>query len=249
MDFKVKGHSNYNLKLHENVVTKSSNVDDIRLVKSALKQKEFKSNHFKSPNVIEINNDSFLMEYIQGESFSQFFTLATKRDLDGLIRKIDGYFKERIIGETTLPIQILKNKLKSLPNGDTLLPLLDSESDIQIKVGLAHGDMTLSNMIFTDEIYLIDFLDSYIESPTMDLVKLRQDTHLHWSLNMVNSVTDLSKIKLGLSYIDNWLVKNYPIEKYELLQIINLQRIYPYTNDVEIKKYLQININKLCEIL
>jgi tRNA A-37 threonylcarbamoyl transferase component Bud32 len=249
LDFKVKGHSNYNLKLHENVVTKSSDVDDIRLVKSALKQKEFKSNHFKSPNVIEINNDSFLMEYIQGESFSQFFTLATKRDLDGLIRKIDGYFKERIIGETTIPIQILKNKLKSLPNGDTLLPLLDNEIDIRIKVGLSHGDMTLSNMIFTDEIYLIDFLDSYIESPTMDLVKLRQDTHLHWSLNMVSSVTDLSKIKLGLSYIDDWLVKNYPIEKYELLQIINLQRIYPYTNDVKIKKYLETNINKLCEIL
>ena len=74
MDFKVKGHSNYNLKLHENVVTKSASTGDIRLVKSALKQKEFKSNYFKSPNVIEINNDSFLMEYIQGESFSQFFT-------------------------------------------------------------------------------------------------------------------------------------------------------------------------------
>jgi len=249
VDFKVKGHSNYNLKLHENVVTKSASSGDTRLVKSAIKQKEFKSNYFKSPKVLEINRDSFLMEYIQGESFSQFFTLATKRDLDGLIRKLDGYFKERIIGETTLPINILKDKLKSLPNGDTLLPLLNSESDIQIKVGLSHGDMTLSNMIFTDEIYLIDFLDSYVESPTMDLVKLRQDTHLHWSLNMVNSVTDLSKIKLGLSYIDRWLVKNYPIEKYELLQIINLQRIYPYTNDTKIKNYLETNINKLCELL
>ena len=64
-----------------------------------------------------------------------------------------------------------------------------------------------------------------------------------------NKFTDLSKIKLGLSYIDKWLVENYPIEKYELLQIINLQRIYPYTNDIEIKKYLQTNINKLCELL
>ena len=249
MDFEVKGHSNYNLKLHENVVTKSSVNDDARLVKSALKQKEFKSDYFKSPNVVEINKDSFLMEYIQGESFSQFFTLATKRDLDGLIRKLDGYFKERIIGETTLPIQILKDKLKSIPSGNNLLYLLENEFDIKIKVGLSHGDMTLSNMIFTDEIYLIDFLDSYIESPTMDLVKLRQDTHLHWSLNMVNSVTDLSKIKLGLSYIDNWLVKNYPIEKYELLQIINLQRIYPYTDDTKIKNYLETNINKLCKLL
>ncbi len=249
MDFKVKGNSNYNLKLENNLVSKTSHKKDVRLIVSAKKQKDFESNFFKSPTVTDIHENGFSMEYIQGESFSQFFTLATKRDLDGLIRKLDGYFKERIIGEITISIQILKDKLQSLPNGNNLLPLLSNHSDITIKVGLSHGDMTLSNMIFTDEIYLIDFLDSYIESPTMDLVKLRQDTHLYWSLNMVSNVTDLTKIKLGLLYIDKWLVENYPIEKYELLQIINLLRIYPYTNDIEIKKYLQTNINKLCELL
>jgi len=104
-------------------------------------------------------------------------------------------------------------------------------------------------MIFAEDIYLIDFLDSYIESPTMDIIKLRQDTHLYWSLNMVDKVIDLTKIKLGLQYIDNWLVNNYPIENYEIFQIINLLRIYPYTNDDKIKLYLDKNINKLCKLL
>ena len=148
-----------------------------------------------------------------------------------------------------LPIQILKDKMISIPASKNLLPILLNKEYVKIKVGMSHGDMTLSNMIFAEDIYLIDFLDSYIESPTMDIVKLRQDTHLYWSLNMVNNVIDLTKIKLGLNYVDNWITDNYPVEDYELFQIINLLRIYPYTTDDKIKLYLQNNINTLCEHL
>ena len=109
--------------------------------------------------------------------------------------------------------------------------------------------MTLSNMIFAEDIYLIDFLDSYIESPTMDIIKLRQDTHLYWSLNMVNDITDLTKIKLGLKYIDNFLLNNYNVDEYYFLQIINLIRIFPYTIDKETEDWLTKNINELCEHL
>lgn len=249
MDFKVKGHSNYKLEINNDFVIKSAEKSDSRLKKSALKQQTFKSNFFKTPYVENITDCSFSMKYINGESFSQFFTNASKRDLDNLISKIDGYLQERIVGEMDLPKLVLENKLKSLPNGESLLPILDNIDSISIKVGLSHGDMTLSNMIFAEDIYLIDFLDSYIESPTMDLVKLRQDTHLYWSLNMVTDTLDETKIKLGLQYIDNWLVDTYPIKEYEILQIINLFRIYPYTNDEKIKKYLSKNINKLCELL
>lgn len=249
MDFKVKGHSKYTLTLNNDLVVKSSSENDDRLVVSATKQKLFKSNFFKTPKVIDISSLSFSMEYINGESFSQFFTRATKRDLDNLIHKIDGYLQERIIGEIDLPIQILKDKILSIPNGIDFVSILDNKKTIKVKVGITHGDMTLSNMIFAEDIYLIDFLDSYIESPTMDVVKLRQDTHLYWSLNMVDKIVDLTKIKLGLQYIDEWLVNNYPIENYEIFQIINLIRIYPYTESNTIKLYLDKNINKLCELL
>lgn len=249
MDFKVKGHSKYTLTLHNDLVIKSSSENDDRLVVSATKQKLFKSNFFKTPKVIDISNSSFSMEYINGESFSQFFTRATKRDLDNLIYKIDGYLQERIIGEIEISTELLKDKVLSIPNGNEFVSILDNKKIVKVKVGIAHGDMTLSNMIFAEDIYLIDFLDSYIESPTMDIIKLRQDTHLYWSLNMVDKVIDLTKIKLGLQYIDNWLVNNYPIQNYEIFQIINLLRIYPYTNDDKIKLYLDKNINKLCELL
>jgi len=249
LDFKVKGHSKYDLKLKNELVTKSSNYADDRLLISANKQKKFKSNFFKTPTVFDIGASSFTMDYINGESFSQFFTRATKRDLDNLINRIDGYLEERIIGEIDLPIEILKDKITSIPINIDLLPILSNLESVKVKVGLCHGDMTLSNMIFSEDIYLIDFLDSYIESPTIDIVKLRQDTHLHWSLNMVNNIVDLTKIKLGMKYIDDWLVENHRVEYYEILQIINLLRIYPYTTDDNIKIYLEKNIKWLLEHL
>ena len=107
MNFKVKGHSKYKLSLTDGWVKKESFENDNRLVKSALKQKKFKSNYFKTPDVKEINKNSFLMKYIIGKSFSEFFNQATKYDLDLLIEKLDGYFSETIIGDIKIPISIL----------------------------------------------------------------------------------------------------------------------------------------------
>jgi tRNA A-37 threonylcarbamoyl transferase component Bud32 len=250
MDFKVKGHSKYKLSLiDDNYVKKYTDLSDDRLVLSAKKQNKFKSNFFKKPEIISIDDTSFIMKYIRGKSFAEFLELASKSDLDFLIEKLDGYFSETIVGEIELPIEVLKNKINSLNLGKKFVSLLDNKSTIKIYVGNCHGDMTLSNMIFSNNIYLIDFLDSYIESPTMDLVKLRQDTHLYWSLNMIDKTTDFTKIKLGLKYIDNWILNNYKIEDYNLLQVINLLRIYPYTTDEKILNWLDENIKHLCEHL
>lgn len=249
MDFKVKGHSKYKLHRENSLVIKSSDIEDERLYKSAQKQNLFKSNFFKTPKIHDITNTSFSMDYIGGKSFNEFFEYASKDDLDFLIENIQGYLSETIIGSVEIPISILKNKINSLNIEKKFLYLLDNKESISVYVGKCHGDMTLSNMIFGKDIYLIDFLDSYIESPTLDLIKLRQDTHLYWSLNMIDKTTDLTKIKLGLKYIDNWIIDNYKIEDYELLQIINLLRIYPYTNDEKIISWLDKNIKKLCELL
>jgi len=249
MDFKVKGHSKYKLSLIDGVVKKYTTEPDDRLIKSAIKQKKFKSSYFKTPEVIEINDSSFLMKYIVGKNFSEFFNQASKYDLDLLIEKIEGYFSETIIGSVDVPISILINKVNSLPDNEIILPFLSNKQSIEMNVGICHGDMTLSNMIFSNDFYLIDFLDSYIESPTIDLVKLRQDTHLYWSLNMIDVPRDLTKIKLGLKYIDDWIQSNFVIHEYELLQIINLLRIYPYATDYKIKQWIKYNIDTLCEHL
>jgi tRNA A-37 threonylcarbamoyl transferase component Bud32 len=246
--FKVKGNSNYKLEFNDNKVLKYALSNDDRLIVSSKKQQDFRSNYFKTPKIYEITNSSFTMEYINGDSFHDFLIRASKRDLDNFILKLDGYFKERIVGECDIPILLLKEKLKFLPQANNLLNSINQES-IKIKVGLCHGDMTFSNMIFAEDIYLIDFLGVYFESPTMDILKLRQDTHLYWSLNMINNIRDEVKLKIGLEYIDEWISSTFDIEYYNLLQCINLYRIFPYTKDVKIESYLRENINKLCEHL
>lgn len=44
-----------------------------------------------------------------------------------------------------------------------------------------HGDLTLENMIIVkDNIYLIDFLDSFYDSWQIDYAKILQDIELYW---------------------------------------------------------------------
>lgn len=246
MSFKIKGNSGYTLQIEKNKVIKRALTDDPRLVISAHKQQEFKSSFFKTPKVYDITDSSFTMEYINGDSFIEFLSRASKRDLDGLIARLDGYFKERIVGECNIPISVFKEKLKSLPHAWKLLDYINDKDSINVKVGLCHGDMTFSNMIFAEDIYLIDFLETYIDSPTMDILKLRQDTQLYWSFNMIKKSLDPIKVKIGLQYIDEWITSTFDVENYNILQCINLYRIFPYTNDSKIEEYLKQNICKLC---
>ena len=245
MDFKVNGHSNYNLSLKDGIVTKTSENKDKRLKTSAIKQREFQSDYFKVPKVKEILSNGFSMDYILGFSFVEFLTYATKNDLDKLIKKLEGYFSETIEGVQIIKREVLIDKIKSI--SESYLGNWKEINDIKIYKGKAHGDMTFSNMIFSNDIYLIDFLDSYIESPMMDLVKLRQDTHLQWSFKMYDKPYDKTKVQIALSYIDDWLVSKYDFRHYNILQAINLIRIVPYTKSESISKFLHTNINKLTQ--
>ena len=68
---------------------------------------------------------------------------------------------------------------------------------ISIPIGFCHGDLTFSNIMFAlddNQVGLIDFLDSFIETPLIDLVKLRQDTHFHWTITRYPHLHDQGKI-------------------------------------------------------
>jgi len=122
----------------------------------------------------------------------------------------------------------------------------DEITSIKLPIGFCHGDLTLSNMLFdelNDELYLIDFLDSFIETPLFDIIKLRQDTKFFWSINMLNKNVDSVKIKIGLNYLDSKIdtyFKKYSYYKlcYQYFEIINLLRILQYCKTEKIKIYL-----------
>jgi len=189
------------------------------------------------------------MDFINGYSFFEFLNLSSKNDLDKFITKLEGYFNETILDTIRVPTNIFVNKLNSIDYYNEYHYIFEGIKYVNIYTGQCHGDMTLSNMIFKEyDVYLIDFLDSYIESPTMDLIKLRQDTHLHWSFNMIDTrKADLMKSKISLKYIDTWIIDTYNIHEYHILQIINLIRILPYTHDTSLKNFIQSKIKMLWE--
>ena len=102
--------------------------------------------------------------------------------------------------------------------------------------GICHGDLSLTNMLvdrLEKKICLIDFLDTFYETPLQDVVKLRQDTKYLWSMLFYNSMYDSTRYKIVMSYIDKQ-VENFMsgFRWYQLyyrpFQIMNFLRILPY---------------------
>ena len=123
--------------------------------------------------------------------------------------------------------------------------IFDKMQDIEIPVGLCHGDLTFSNILFNgNNYYLIDFLDSFIETPLQDIVKIRQDTQYRWSQQMYQKPFDAIRLKIICDKMD-LEINSYFYHKYEwyrqnyhIIQLMNIVRILPYVNDTRIVEYL-----------
>lgn len=125
---------------------------------------------------------------------------------------------------------------------------------IGLPIGMCHGDLTFSNMLFTENgISLIDFLDSFVESPLQDIVKLRQDTCYEWSTLMYGKPYESVRLKTVFRMIDDFIVMNFKndpaYEAYYIpMQIMNLARIAPYAKNYRVVCFLYKNISKLCDL-
>lgn len=174
-----------------------------RLALQAEKQRtagEISYPHIRVPQIydIERNKDSVIvkMQYVYSKNFIEFFEQAGFEQIDYLIGAIE-YFIEHEINQCklqTVSASIFKNKFADIKqkcldnslfsNDEVILSIFERSEfffnnlkDIQIPVGLCHGDLTFSNILFNgNNYYLIDFLDSFIETPLQDIVKIRQDT-------------------------------------------------------------------------
>lgn len=118
--------------------------------------------------------------------------------------------------------------------------------NINIPIGYCHGDLTLSNILIdplNNKLFLIDFLDSFIESPIFDIVKIRQDTKFCWTLELYNQNLDKNKIRIIMNELDNKIhnyFKKYVYYEliYKYFEIMNILRIIQYCKSTKIKEYL-----------
>ena len=96
---------------------------------------------------------------------------------------------------------------------------------------------------------MIDFLDSFIESPITDIAKIRQDTKHKWSTFIYSKQYDKNKVQISLDYLDSKLdamFRHFSFYRYyKLFQFINLARILPYSQNQKTTNYL---MKEICSI-
>ncbi len=247
------------------LVRKTSGTVDYnnRLVKQQEKQEAFrvsnKLNYFTAPAITangEHDNLSwFEMPYIQAEKYSSFLAKQPKSKLTQIIQALVDYFTNQIATATNYNEDELNELLER--KTQELIPKINKASwlteeirtnlvnqlkgerpKVSLPKSTCHGDFTLSNMLFANQnkIYLIDFLDSFVDSPVIDFVKLRQDTKFLWSLNLEkqeHGETD-TRLRQTLAYIDSevsaFLNRSFPdVTSWEdYFTLMNFARIVPY---------------------
>ena len=264
------------------IIAKSSNLKNSKRLSKQIKKQEilFNNNFLKNckiPKILKIieKNDQtiYYMEYIyNSQNLIHFlysensFKLLWLKDI--IFQIINSYISKCKYNK--INIDILNNKLidinKNIKNNkftqiyafeiDKYLNYLNLKinqiSNIQIPIGICHGDLTLSNMLIDHsfmKIYLIDFLDSFIESPIIDMVKIRQDTCFYWTLQLSNFNYDTNKVKICLNKLDSLLDEefkkfNWYNLTYDFFQILNYIRILQYSKNNKIVLHCLNVLNK-----
>lgn len=243
-----------------------------RLVNQANKQisaAKTEYQHIRVPKIFEVEQSAtdatIKMEYIYSKNFVEYFENAGFEQIKYLIGAIK-YFVDLEINASTMqvvPSSILTDKmadvarkveknvhLKDDAEAQELVRLssevMNRVGDMELPVGTCHGDLTFSNILFNgNNYYLIDFLDSFIESPLLDIVKIRQDTAYLWSTLMYHKPFDKVRLSIISEKID-MAIDEYFTGKYEWyrryympLQLMNFLRILQYGKEEKVIAYLK----------
>ena len=200
----------------------------------------------------------FDMQYVRGATLSEYLLQVPATYLKRTVEKIynaasHGYSADGGSGaEIQTAVRAKIESLRCLQNAHANLAevfeYLDSLSWSGIRAGDCHGDMTLENIIVdsSGEFYMIDFLDSFAESPVVDIAKTLQDIFLRWSyryrtLSVYEDIrlSDACDVFLGLLGRDAALKKAV----FDIL-LVNLLRIYPYIKDEKTRLFLDAATKK-----
>ena len=109
-------------------------------------------------------------------------------------------------------------------------------------IGNCHGDLTLSNMIISNDgaVNLIDYLETFFESPLQDVVKIMQDFNYGWSFRYETPAANLTA-KIFCMHSTPSLFEGLKMKyknQIKILLILTLMRIAPYANDKSTKAWL-----------
>lgn len=251
-----------------------------RLALQAQKQKAAAAvphQHIRVPQVYDIERDDktvvVKMQYVYSKNFVEFFNHAGFEQVDYLIGALK-YFIEYEVEQCemkSVPATVFQEKFTEVSSKVAATPLYEDDSVVQsiidraaqvfgaltdmvIPVGLCHGDLTFSNILFNgNNYYLIDFLDSFVETPLQDIVKIRQDTAYHWSQLMYSKQCDEVRLHIVLDKIDQEIDRYFSAkyawyrDYYKVVQLMNILRILPYAHEEKVIAYLKDNLTGILD--
>ena len=236
------GLSGCKLELINGLLRKHSASTDYnsRLISQAEKQIVFSKRIYKNietPKVHDIEMSYFDMDYVSGQNFEEFFSIASVNDVEFVVSTLFDYFDTLI--STTRNVDASNKILKkiaslkektSYPKYIEFLRKYVEDNKMIVPHTFCHGDLTFANIIFhQNRLFFIDFLDCYVDTFLSDLVKLKQDLHHLWAVRnqdvytvRIHQIYEYIWDKLEIRYAD------YLTESFHILDVINALRIEPY---------------------
>lgn len=239
-----------------------------RLRIQAEKQGNFQSDSIRAPRIYGsgITADGlyyFDMEYIQGVTLAEYMKKIEIGKIRSLVKAIvhDITPKKPVCSNVDEAIFFnkiasLKEKLSGLKNEvvDTALDMLQSHSWKRFTRSGCHGDLTLENIIVkSDQLYLIDFLDSFYDCWIMDLSTLMQDVQTMWAYRYQDEVEINTLLRL-IVFRDILMDEVKTIASVDYIEVyyallLKLIRIYPYKKDDRTYDFLNEKTASIIQII
>lgn len=262
----VKGHSGFGIELLDELTIRKSaaGAGAERLKRQIEKQihfqKNFPTEKVRTPKIFRTADAPGRfhadMEFIAAKDFIQFLSEADRATLDRFLDTIIDFIRHNLKLCNSLDVaepvrvKLVELEKKNVPKNYLEAAYKLCVSPVHVPVGPCHGDLTLSNILFKrDYLYLLDFLDCYVESPLQDIVKLRQDTRFGWSLQLYQADFNWPKIQITLRYLDQKIEAAFQSAEwfvhYELFQLVNLMRVLPYCTEAKTTALITASLDQM----
>ena len=261
-------HSHDSLKIvqrdHLSYVLKTFHTDVERARRNIEKQRLFRPlytglSRVSAAAVLEFNvlaeRAELLMPYIDGMTGHTFPVHATRHIAQTLSASLSTLIYSEINDsrEDLVATFLFLDKLASVSAAtrDPVLKRLVDDcldfvntlpNEMSFPMGRCHGDLTLSNVILdpVSGITLIDFLDTFLETPLQDVAKLKQDFVYGWSFRNNPPPLGVKAEILCRHHFPHAIVqmeRMYP-KQVHLLTLMALARIAPYVKDATTQQWL-----------
>jgi len=246
----IRGHSGCQIIMAGTTVIKRAiDYPTERLFNQANKQHRFhiynKCEDIIIPKVLEFTHHSFTMEFIQHIDIITFLSKASQPDIERFVDILIEFIENNLAQcyQCEMHTQLIKNKYESVKPHNKLDWMFHGLPEkIELPMGVCHGDLTFSNVLYHNgKVVLIDFLDSFVETPLIDISKIWQDTKHNWTI-FHNNLTDSTRIQTVFEYINDRIYYRFYREWWftycYMFEALTLMRILPYCQNEHTRNFL-----------